>query len=229
MSLSRKITKYITDYGNGESLGSRLRVKRITPLLDMIRTVFKDKGYVEIIDIGGTRTYWQVVTPEFLEKHKVHITIVNLPGDDLPEDKGPFSYREGDGCDLAEYEDQVFDIAHSNSVIEHVGNWSQVQSFASELKRVSKHYFVQTPNFWFPIEPHCMTPFFHWLPKAARMWLVAHFELGHWSRAGSKEEAREIVDSARLIKRTTFSSLFPDAQIQTEWFWLLPKSLMAIK
>jgi hypothetical protein len=34
---------------------------------------------------------------------------------------------------------------------------------------------------------------------------------------------------ARLLNRKMMAHLFPDAEIHTEWFLLMPKSLVAIK
>lgn len=210
-------------------MGSRLRAKRIAPLLDMIRQVFAEQGQVNIIDLGGRENYWNIVPQGFLEKHNVSITIVNLPDDIIPENHEPFSFAAADCCDLACFDDDSFDIAHSNSVIEHVGDWIRMFQFANELARVSQRYFVQTPNFWFPVEPHFMTPFFHWLPIPMRIWLVQRFQLGHRPRAYSLDEAVRTVESVRLLNRKMYQALFPGADILTERILGLPKSLIAVK
>jgi 2-polyprenyl-3-methyl-5-hydroxy-6-metoxy-1,4-benzoquinol methylase len=57
-----------------------------------------------------------------------------------------------------------FDIVFSNSVIEHVGDAESQQQFAHEIARVGRAYWVQTPNRRFPVEPHLLTPFLHFLP-----------------------------------------------------------------
>jgi len=229
LSITKKIAKWVSNYDRQESIGSRFRAKRIAPLLEMIETVFNEHGAVNIIDIGGTKTYWGIVPGEFLEKHKVRITIVNLPGSELPEDHEPFWFVEADGCDLSRFEDKSFHIAHSNSVLEHVGDWNRMRQFTKEISRVADYYFVQTPNYWFPIEPHSMTPFFHWLPKPFRIWLVSRFQLGHWEKAKSKNDSVRIVESARLLNKKKFQQLFADADILTERYLGLPKSFVAIR
>ncbi len=183
---------------------------------------------MRVIDIGGTRYYWNILPKEFLLGHKVQVLIVNLPGVESGEEDEIFSYREGDGRDLKAFSDNSFDLVHSNSVIEHVGDWGDMQRFAKEVSRLSERYFVQTPSFWFPVEPHCMTPFFHWLPLSLRVRLVMRFELGHWERGSTPEEALEIVQSARLLRKSQMYALFPDAKIYTEWV-LFPKSYIAIR
>ncbi len=229
MSITRTLAQWVSNYDSQKSVGSRLRAKRIAPLLEMIEVVSSECGFVNVIDIGGTEKYWGIVSGQYMDEHNVHITIVNLPGAVIPKDHGPFKFVEADGCNLAGFDDKSFHIAHSNSVVEHVGDWKRMVQFAKELTRVSQKYFVQTPNYWFPIEPHCMTPFFHWLPEPIRIWLVSHFQLGHWRKAASMDEAVQIVESARLLNRKMFQDLFKDANILTERLFWLPKSFIALK
>lgn len=229
MSISRTLARWFTNYNNQKSPGARLRAKRVTPLLNMIESIHRSNGSVSIIDIGGTEQYWGIVSSQYLSERHVDITIVNLPGKVMSEDHAPFRFVEADACNLSQFDDKAFDIAHSNSVVEHVGDWDRMVSFSKELKRVSKYYFVQTPNFWFPIEPHCFTPFFHWLPKPTKQWLHLHFVLGHWRRASSVDDAVRIEESARLLNRRMFQALFPDATIATERLFLLPKSFVATR
>jgi hypothetical protein len=229
MSITRTLAERFSNYNSQSSIGSKLRAKRIAPLLEMIQSIYNEHGFVNIIDIGGTETYWGIVPLAYLLDRQVNITIVNLPGTAKAQDRGPFKFIVADGCNLQAFGDRSFHIAHSNSVVEHVGDWSKMVEFADELLRVSQAYFVQTPNYWFPVEPHCVTPFFHWLPKPLRVWLVSQFQLGHWDRANSIDEAVRIVESARLLNRGMFQELFKDARILTERVLFLPKSFIAIK
>ena len=229
-SLSKSITKDLTNYNSQNSFGSRLRAKRISPLLGLIESVFQEHGCVNIIDIGGTETYWNIVPQHYFNDYNVRITIVNVPdGTDSPSDHGRFTFVKADGCDLANFETDTFHIAHSNSVVEHVGDWKRMVQFSTELKRVAQKYFVQTPNYWFPIEPHCMTPLFHWFPKPVRVWLVMKFELGHWPKATSVNMAMRMVERINLLDKNMFYELFHDARINTEKLLFIPKSFVAIK
>lgn len=229
MLSTRTLANWLTDSDRRKSPAAKLRTKRILPLLQMIESIYKNNGSVSIIDLGGTTKYWGIVSSKFLSSHNVNITIVNLPGSSMPEDHGPFRFVEADACDLTGFGDKSFDIAHSNSVAEHVGDWARMVQFAGELSRVSRNYFVQTPNYWFPIEPHCMTPVFHWLPKPIRVWLVSHFQLGQWRKADSIDDAVRIVESARLLNKSMFQELFKDATVSTETYFGLPKSFVAIR
>jgi N-acetylglucosaminyldiphosphoundecaprenol N-acetyl-beta-D-mannosaminyltransferase len=113
------------------------------------------------------------------------------------------------------FADRCFDIAFSNSLIEHVPRDDRA-AVASETRRVAGRYFVQTPNRWFPIEPHVLLPFFQHLPGGLRKRLW-RFGVSH----GPFEDIR-LLDAAEL------QSLFPDAVIVRERLGPLTKSLMAI-
>lgn len=118
------------------------------------------------------------------------------------------------------YEDREFPLAFSSSVIEHIPKELQ-ESFASEIRRVSQRYYVQTPNRWFPIEPHYQFPFFQFFPERLQRWLNARFTLG-WREKGSWEEAN-------LLSAGDLRRLFPDGEIHREKFFGLTKSLMVVR
>ena len=225
----RKLAKKLVVYENADSVGSKFRARRIEPFLAMLDAAYKENGRVKIIDMGGTRTYWNILSEEILSKYNVHITLVNLPGSVPQKDDERFAYIEGDCRDLSFINNNAFHIAHSNSVIEHVGDWESMSKFAQEVARVAPAYFVQTPNFWFPVEPHCMTPFFHWLPRQARIFLIRKLNVGNWSRQNSVDSAVRTIDSAQLLNKSMFAELFKDASQLTEKFLLMPKSLIAVR
>jgi len=225
----RELLKRVVNYNDSKSIGSRFRQNRLELFLPMINNVFKEHGAVNIIDIGGTETYWNILSSEILDKKKINITIVNLPGAIFVPRRKHFFFKEADACNLAIFKDKSFHIAHSNSVIEHVGDWRKMVQFAHEIKRVAPRYFIQTPNYWFPIEPHCMTPFFHWLPKPSKIWLVMQFGLGNWERAKNIHTAVKKVERIHLLNSKMFSALFSEAVIKKERVIGFSKSLIAIK
>ena len=228
MSLTNRIAKHISNYNDVNSIGSKFRSKRIVPLYQMIEKTYRKYGHVNLVDIGGTKNYWDIVPYDYLEKNNVKITIVNLE-DTALEDQDIFSFIRADACNLFMFDDKQFHIAHSNSVIEHVGSWPNMLSFAKELRRVANAYYVQTPNYWFPIEPHFMTPFLHWFPKPMFVWFVRKFQLGHNIKASTLDEAIRIVDRVNLLNKEMFCSLFYDSSLFVERLMLLPKSFIAIK
>jgi hypothetical protein len=125
----------------------------------------------------------------------------------------------GDGTRLP-FDDGEFEVAFSNSVIEHVSVELQ-PAFAAEIRRVSHRYFVQTPNRWFPLEPHYQFPFFQFLPERVRRALNRRFTLGFQGRG--EWEPITLLSAADLLR------LFPDAVIHRERALGLTKSLMAVR
>ncbi len=229
------LTNWFINYQDPNSFVWKLRKKRIKPLINMIERTYSQYGHVNLIDVGGTRRYWDMLPHELLINDNVSITVLNRPGHAfspplsyLDEEKH-FEYVEGDGCDLSSYDDNTFHIAHSNSVIEHVGDWSKMVKFAHEIRRVASNVFVQTPYYWFPIEPHFLTLFFHWLPQSLRVVFIMHFNLGHRNRAWSVDQAMREVESVRLLDMKMFKELFPGAVIKKEKFLFLTKSLIALR
>ena len=176
MSITSYIAERLINYQSDKSFAFKLRKKRAHRIKSLINECYNKYKKVNIIDIGGTKTYWKIMPKEYLSEKNVHITVVNLPSSvPLPEDDELFSFVAGDGCNLFNFPDISFHLYHSNSVIEHVGNWDNMVSFSNEAKRIAEKYYLQTPNYWFPIEPHFLTPFFHWLPKSLRIKLVISY------------------------------------------------------
>lgn len=222
----------LRDYSNPSSLGSRLRRKRFKHIETLVKRVLSVKDKCAILDIGGTAQYWNLMEQELLSKCVV--TVLNLekplgadPHENVPVN-GVYKFAYGDGRDLSNIEDNQYDIAHSNSVIEHVGKFSDMQRFSSELMRVGQYYYMQTPNVWFPIEPHYGVPFIHWLPVPVRARLMARWSIGFHKKYPSLSEAYEYAEFINLIDQKALEILVSDACIRKEKMFLLTKSLIAI-
>jgi SAM-dependent methyltransferase len=127
--------------------------------------------------------------------------------------------KVADGTNLP-FPDKSFPVVFSSSVIEHIPRDAQ-QRFADEIRRVGDRYFVQTPNRYFPIEPHYQLPLFQFLPESWRRYLNRRFTLG-WRQRGMWEEAN-------LLSAADLRRLFPDAEIHREKILGLTKSLMAVR
>jgi hypothetical protein len=226
MALS-KLAKKLVDHRYEKSFSFKFRKKRAEKIIALINGCYEEHGEVKIIDIGGTKAYWSIIPIKFLKERKVRIHLVNLP-DSLfpPENTEIFTFQHGDGCSLTNIEDKSFHLAHSNSVIEHVGSWENKVRFALEIQRVAEKYYLQTPNYWFPLEPHFVTLFFHWLPKFMRIKLVQHFNLGYFSRCRDYEGAKAVVESCSLLSGKELRRLFPNASLFKERFFGLTKSLI---
>jgi hypothetical protein len=170
--------------------------------------------------------YWTHLEPLWRDR-SLHITMVNLVHVPAPDER--FLSLIGDARDLSQFDDSSFDLVHSNSVIEHVGLWRDRCKMAHEIRRLAARYFVQTPNYWFPIEPHLRTPFIHWMPEPWRVQIVRRRACGYFPRAQSYDEACNILDDARLLSAPAMAALFPDATIERERFAGFTKSLIAIR
>ena len=227
MGLTPHLARKLTNYKDPDSFASRIRRRRLKTLVRLIESSHAKRGPLRILDLGGTEDYWRLLPQPVLEL--VHVTLLNLPGAVEPPPDGRFRFVEGDACDLPEYGDGAFHIVHSNSVLEHVGDWPRMVAFAREVRRLAPSYYVQTPYFWFPIEPHWMAPFFHWLPRPLQVGLFMRFSLGHASRCATVGEAVLQADSARLLDKRMFRHLFPEAELITERFFGIPKSLVALR
>ncbi len=208
-----------------------MRARRLGPLLGLIKAAYAKHGHVKLLDVGGRKTYWNLLPAGFLVEHKVEIIILNLPEELQGVDDEIFKHVAGDACNLAEYPDKCFHIAHSNSVIEHVGGWKNVKRFASEVRRVASALFIQTPYYWFPIEPHFYMVFLHWAPRPIQETMVRRLPLGHFRRKEPNLDAAiACIDGApRLLDLRAYRLLFPDCTIVKERFFLLTKSLVAVR
>ena len=121
----------------------------------------------------------------------------------------------------------------SNSVIEHVGDGATQSRFASEAMRVGRRFWVQTPNRWFPVEQHMLTPFVHLMPRVLSALIVRRFTVWQWTHKPTEDRRQSYVEhflrDIRLLTATDMRRLFPGAQIRKERFLLFTKSLIAWK
>ena len=211
--------KKLADNREQGSLAVQFRKKRFAFFYSLLSSL---KPPVHILDIGGTEDYWKMM--ELDTSDKVYITLLNLTEADvqLPNVKSV----SGDARNL-KAEDSSFDVVFSNSVIEHVGKYEDQLRMAQEVSRVGKCYFVQTPNKYFPLEPHFLFPLFQFLPMKIRVLLLQNFNLGWFERTPDAAEATAIVESIRLLTKGEFIALFPKAHIYEEKVFGLTKSFVA--
>jgi hypothetical protein len=205
---------------------NRFRQKRLKRLLPMVDDIVAAAGTCSILDLGGKVDYWLGLEPIWRDR-PCHITVVNLDAEPVPDQR--FTSIVGDARDLSGFRDFSFDLVHSNSVIEHVGPWRDQFRMAQEVRRLAHHYYVQTPNFWFPMEFHLRLPLIHWLPEPWRVAIVMHRAHGFYPQARSCGEAQHILEDVRLLDARAMAELFPDAVIERERLAGLTKSLVAIR
>lgn len=120
-----------------------------------------------------------------------------------------------DGCRLP-FPDQSFDIVYSNAVIEHLPGQDLVRSFAAEVQRVGKGWFVTTPNFWYPFDPHYHLPFIQLLPQGMQRGLVRGL-------------GRTPYDYLHLFSARELHKLFPTSMVVGCRVTFYPETLIAYR
>ena len=202
------------------SLNQRFREKRFKFFITLLEKIKSDKP-VQILDIGGEENYW--VRMNYSGDANIQITLLNL--EKTATTKNNIISIKGDATDLTKFKDQEFDIVFSNSVIEHLFSKENQKKMADEARRVGKCYYIQTPNFFFPIEPHWLFPFFHFLPVKTRVFLTQNFNLGHFKKAIDREESIQRVNEIKLLTEREMKELFPDGKVYKEVLLGLTKSV----
>jgi SAM-dependent methyltransferase len=156
---------------------------------------------MSILDVGVTPDQ-SAADSNFFEKwypHPERITATSIEDASHLAALHPgltFVQTSGDGLP---FEDDQFDIAFSTAVIEHVGDRAQQRRFLAELLRVSKRFFITTPNRWYPVELHTYVPFVHWLPQDRHQKVLRRLGKDQWSTT----------ENLNLLDERALRSLFP--------------------
>jgi hypothetical protein len=179
---------------------------------------------MHILDVGGTNSFWE--QRGWADRDEVQITLLNL----FPQDKRHSNIMPvtGDAKDLSQFGTGSFDIVFSNSVIEHLFTLENQRQMAIEIRRVAKAFWVQTPNFWFPFEPHFHVLGWHWMPLDVRVALLRRWKFGWLGPCHNAAQARELVTEVRLMTSRELRTIFPGAQLIAERFGAFVKSWIAI-
>jgi hypothetical protein len=208
------------------SISGKARARR----WQLLAEVFPDLASYRVLDLGGTADSW-LRTPV----QPKSVTVLNLHGNELTvgrEDEDLpdwLTLATGDACDPpAEIRLGEYELAFSNSLIEHVGGAAQRAMLARVVREAAPRLWVQTPYRYFPVEPHYVFPGFQFLPiaaraRVARSWPGVHTRPTTW--AGGVGVALEV----ELLSRTEMRFLFPDAELLSERLAGLPKSLIAVR
>jgi hypothetical protein len=214
------------DVAAQESFSNARRSQRFEAFGRLVdRLSDRHKRPVRILDIGGTNLFWE--QRGWSGRNDVHIVLVNLATE--PSIHANIEVQRGDATDLSEFPDGAFDVVFSNSVIEHLGTFDRQAAMAAEVRRLAPLYWIQTPNFWFPIEPHFLTPGWHWLPARLRIALLQKRRWGWRGPCPDPEEAKALVHEIRLMRGRELGNIFPDANFKKERVGPLVKSFVAIR
>jgi SAM-dependent methyltransferase len=184
-----------------EPLAQRARVRRHAQFLELTGV----GASTRILDVGCGTLGLRGLAPE-----------LDITGTDVaPRPSYPGPFVQADATVRLPFADGEFDLAYSSSVVEHLEPSARA-AFAAELRRVARGWWVQTPAWSFPVEPHALLPFAHWLPVGLRK---RYWSLG---AAGSWEEIS-------LLRRGELSALLPGSEVVAERFGPLAKSWIALR
>jgi len=203
--LIRDLFMDMVDFHKDSSVITKIRLSRIALFKDLMAPIPRP---VKILDVGGTELFWERMG--FADDENYQITILNLSKTERHHSN--ISLVVGDARDMSEFEGEAFDVAFSNSVIEHVGGPAEQRQMAEEVMRVGKGYFVQTPNRSFPFEPHYLFPLFQFFPLGLKVFLIRRW----YPRISDRDEATKAAKSVRLLSRREVADLFPDGKIRDE-------------
>ena len=204
---------------------SYFRTRRLASFI----AAYSDLPQLKVLDVGGNHRMWDLLKENFGLFPQKLVLLNNA----VWESYGEYEYVLGDAHNL-EYEDDSFDLVFSNSVIEHLGNREDKLQFAQECCRVGKEVYIQTPNLWFPIEPHILTVFIHWLPKSlykklsffSFYYLLKVITHKNPEKSGTIESLDYRIDQTNLLSKRQLQELFPQTDIETEKILGLEKSLI---
>lgn len=175
---------------------------------------------MSVLDLGGDVRAWRLspVRP-------AHVFLLNVVDQEVEEDW--ITALVGDACDPPD-DLPTADLVYSNSVIEHVGGHWRRRRFAESARSLGR-YWVQTPNRYFPVEPHFMMPWVQHLPPRAQGRLIALWPMGNYARQRNADTAMQQALDVELLSRAEMELYFPDAEIRRERAFGLTKSLVAVK
>ncbi len=227
------VLRRLADVDSETSFSNRGRSRRFEAFARLVDDVSRQASApIRILDIGGRSAFWE--QRGWAGRQDVHIVIANLEAElaacegDRPAHDN-IELHAGDATNLFAFADLSFDIVFSNSVIEHLETFERQAAMAAEVTRLAPQYWVQTPNFWFPVEPHFLTPAWHWLPVSARVALLRRRRWGWRGPCPDRNEARELVREVRLMRGAELRRLFPGATLKRERLGPFVKSFVALQ
>jgi ubiquinone/menaquinone biosynthesis C-methylase UbiE len=196
-----------------EKLRRYFRYRRYQMIRDITK-VETVEGFV--LDLGGGANSFFV--DRFPKQEHVVLVDINYNTAHQAKERHPnLLVVVADGGQLP-FAKKSIEIVISNSVIEHVND---PEKLAIEIQRVSKGYFLQTPNEKFPMETHSLIaiPFFNFV---AKRWLKR-------SLCTIFGASFEYIESVHYLSEKRLKSLFPDSTLVYEKAFGLKKSFYIYK
>ncbi len=184
-----KFLKKIIDVEDSKSITTKIRQENFKIFKNLVSS-FGSK--VKVLDLGGTQEYWEMM--EYTDPNLIEVILINI--DEIQVSLPNFRAIKMNALEL-DINGFDCDIVFSHSLIEHVDR----ERFAQLISDSKKPYFIQTPNKYFPIEPHFMIPLFQFMPLWLKLFLTRNSDI--------KSEVRTI----NLLSKGDLIRLFPNSKI----------------
>ncbi len=179
---------------------------------DLFTSNFTFGSSTKILDVGFSNQEYSD-HDNYLEKYYPYPQNITALGVDDAHD---FSKRypevtaiKYDGFDFP-FLDNSFDICWSNAVIEHVGGYDRQVHFLKEIYRVSKAFWVTTPNAFFPIEVHSRVPLLHFLPKpifdSFLTFIGKGWAAGNYMNLISQRQLKQMISEASISEHLIYKN-----------------------
>ncbi len=206
----------------------------------LFRDNFSLNENTKILDLGSENgsNIFKVLQNTKVKNENVVIADIDLNA--IEEGKRLYGFntaliKENERLD---FPNNFFDIVYCSSVIEHTtvnksdiwkltdgkqfkeAAWEKQKTFAEEIVRLGKQYFVQTPCKTFPIESHTWLPFVGYLPREVFLPIL---------RVSNRYWIKQADPDFNLLGEKEMQKLFPNARILSEKKFGVTKSIMAIK
>lgn len=203
-----------------EPVSKRFRAQRLLAFAK----AYPDLSKLSVLDVGGSPAVWALLKEQF-DLAPNHLVLLN----NNPKELRSCSYETilADARQIP-FLDQSFNLVFSNSVIEHIGNEHDQFQFVKECERVGKEIYIQTPNRWFPLEPHIYAVFIHWLPKFwyKKLLFLSALYVFYIPTRNAAMKTNEMVDGTNLLSLQQVQKLFPEKTIEVERAFGLAKSFV---
>jgi hypothetical protein len=218
--MMRRIHDTVGNPSEGKSISSRCRAARFRELMRR----FPELERMRVLDLGGTPHFWHSAPVR-----PAYVTTLNLDNQyDVQESW--LEHVVADACDIAALDFCAGDysLVVSNSLIEHVGGYQRRKELSRVIAAAAPAHWIQTPDRYFPIEPHYLAPGFQFLPIKMRAAAIRHWPIAH-ERVYTGADAVAQVLTIDLISATELQHLFPYSEIWHERLVGVSKSIVAVK
>ena len=223
MQFSKSFIRTLADPKDPSSFANKLRAKRFREFEKWTGAMPRP---LRILDVGGTNIYWEI--RGWAGRTDIHIVALNDVAE-VQRHENVQPVFASDLSNLKRFDDGSFDLVFSNSVIEHLYSFENQRRMAAEIQRVGKCFWIQSPNFWFPIEPHFYVPGWQWMPVELRVAALRRWRVGCKGPFADTTHARDAVTEVQLLTKRQLKTLFPEATLRPERFCGLVKSWNVVK